>query len=80
MSKKEKQLAKLLSGRSDKGFTFAELATILKSHGYELDRVKGSHHSFVNQDGDIITLPKQRPQMKPIYAKKVRTAIQGQTP
>lgn len=78
MGRSEKHLAKLLSGSSDNAFTFEDLAGLLTRNGWRLDRVKGSHHTFINASGQIITLPRKRPQMKPIYAKTVRNALQNQ--
>jgi predicted RNA binding protein YcfA (HicA-like mRNA interferase family) len=78
MGRDEKQLAKLLSGSSDNAFTFEDLAGLLTRHGWRLDRVKGSHHTFVNATGYVITLPRKRPQMKAVYVKTVRNALQNQ--
>lgn len=41
-----------------KPLTAAEVERILKSYGYTLDRVRGSHHMWVNDAvGKTITVP-----------------------
>ncbi len=43
MTRIAKLYAKLLAGRS---LTFAEFQTLIVAFGFELDRIKGSHHVY----------------------------------
>ena len=45
MSKADKILAKVLSGKQDENIEFADLCNLLTKLGYTM-RQKGSHHSF----------------------------------
>ena len=63
MSKKEKQIARLLSKPKD--FTFKELSSLLKSLGYIEDnkgKTSGSRVAFINPaNSNIIRLDKPHP-------------------
>jgi len=63
MSKKEKQITRLLSKPKD--FTFDELATLLSTLGYKKDnkgKTSGSRVAFVSQrTADVIRLDKPHP-------------------
>ena len=63
MSKKEKQIARLLSKPKD--FTFDELSSLLKSLGYIVDnkgKTSGSRIAFINlSNSNIIRLDKPHP-------------------
>jgi len=63
MSKKDKQIARLLSKPKD--FTFSELSGLLKSLGYIVDnkgRTSGSRVAFFNpKSGSVIRLDKPHP-------------------
>ncbi|MTW85645.1 addiction module toxin, HicA family [Virgibacillus dakarensis] len=56
------------------GIRFNEMMKVLEHHGYILDRVRGSHHQFRNEQGDIITIPKHNP-VKAVYIKDVLKRI-----
>ncbi|PWA06989.1 hypothetical protein DCC39_17125 [Pueribacillus theae] len=56
------------------GIRFSELVKTLEHYGYILDRVRGSHHNFRNEQGDIITIPKHNP-VKAVYIKEVLKRI-----
>jgi hypothetical protein len=45
MSKFEKLLGEILSGRHDKSIRFLELVNLLKALGFS-ERIKGSHHIY----------------------------------
>ncbi|MDQ3636261.1 MAG: type II toxin-antitoxin system HicA family toxin [Acidobacteriota bacterium] len=45
MSKREKLIEKILSGKSDSNIKFEELRKLLLSLGFE-ERIKGSHHIY----------------------------------
>ena len=75
MSKHDKLLARLLSGASDKSFTFAELRSVLLRLGFEQRTPGGSHYTFSHPEvQSILTVPKRKP-LKPIYVKKARALI-----
>jgi len=75
MSKIEKILMLLLSGRSDANFEFAELVNLLERLGFSL-RIKGSHHIFF-KDGieEIINLQPENNKAKSYQVKQVRNLI-----
>ena len=49
---------------------FDELAELLTAYGWELARVRGSHHVFV-KDGAQLTVPHRRPHVLAVYVKRV---------
>lgn len=57
MSKIEKLVKYLLSHPPEARFT--EISYVLKSFGYQEVRVKGSHHVFENNSGNVIVVPKK---------------------
>ena len=57
MSKIAKLIKHLLSHPSEARFT--EISYVLKAFGYQEVRVKGSHHVFENNRGDVIVVPKK---------------------
>lgn len=75
MSKIEKILLLLLSGRSDTNFEFSDLVNLLERLGFAL-RIKGSHHIFFKDDVDeIINLQPEKNKAKPYQVKQVRNLI-----
>lgn len=56
------------------GIRFREITKVLNHFGYIEVRVKGSHHQFQNDDGDLITVPKHEP-VKAVYVKDVLKRI-----
>jgi len=72
MSTAEKALAKILSGNSDKNVSFAELKNALSARGWKLDRIRGSHHSFISPTGELLTVPVHGKVIKPAYVKQAR--------
>jgi predicted RNA binding protein YcfA (HicA-like mRNA interferase family) len=75
MSKFEKLITRLLSGTSDKNFSFADLVNLLESFGFSC-RVKGSHHIFYrNGIDDIINIQAKESKAKPYQVKQVREII-----
>lgn len=59
MSKKQKELARILSKPKD--LRFEELDRILKHCGYTLDRMNGSHAVFVHSELAELTIPAKSP-------------------
>jgi HicA-like toxin of HicAB toxin-antitoxin system len=75
MTKVDKLLNKILSGRSDQNIVFFELCNILKGFGF-VERIKGDHHIFA-KDGiiEIINLQPRGKVAKPYQVKQVRNLI-----
>ena len=46
MTQRDKLIAKIMNGEQDGNITFEELQKFLAAHGYELNRVAGSHFIF----------------------------------
>jgi predicted RNA binding protein YcfA (HicA-like mRNA interferase family) len=57
MSKIAKLIKYLLSRPPEA--RFEEISYVLKAFGYQQVRVKGSHHVFENDEGDVIVVPKK---------------------
>lgn len=75
MSKKEKSLLKLLSGQSDKNFSFNDLIKILEQYQFSV-RIKGSHHIFYKEGvEEIINLQSMDGLAKPYQVKQVRELL-----
>ena len=75
MTKRDKLLAKILSGTSDANIQFDGLCQLLLNLGFE-ERTKGSHHIFTrNGIEEILNLQSKGPQAKPYQVKQVRTVI-----
>jgi predicted RNA binding protein YcfA (HicA-like mRNA interferase family) len=68
----KKLLAKMKN--QPNGMRFEEVAKVLGHHGYEEVRVKGSHHQFRNQDGDLTTVQYGNPVDKS-YVKDILKRI-----
>ena len=41
------------------GIRFEEAQRVLEAKGYRFDRQRGSHCHFVNESGDVISIPKR---------------------
>jgi predicted RNA binding protein YcfA (HicA-like mRNA interferase family) len=54
---------------------FEELRRLLEAYGWELARIRGSHHVFV-RDGAQLTVPHHRPHVLPVYVRQVLALIQ----
>jgi hypothetical protein len=76
MSKFEKLLFKLLSGNSDRNFSFSDLTKILDTYSFSL-RIKGSHHIFYKKGvEEIINLQEgEGGRAKPYQVKQVRELL-----
>ena len=75
MSKKAKLRAKLMSGTSDKGFTFAEAELLLLSAGFVRDGGEGSHHVYRHADGRKAVLVFHGKDIKPAYIRQIRNLL-----
>lgn len=69
MSRREKLLAKIRN--NPRGVSFDELAKLLEWHGFELKRVKGSHHAF-RRGPYVIIVARHKPH---VHVKAVRQAL-----
>lgn len=54
--------------RQPDGIRMAEADRVLTSHGYKLDRQKGSHCHYINTKGDVITIKNETP-LKAVMSK-----------
>ncbi|GEO26675.1 addiction module toxin, HicA family protein [Alicyclobacillus acidoterrestris] len=54
----------------NKSYSSAEIIAILKAHGWELDRIKGSHHWFVNPEKGNPPIPVPHPQKDVPYGTR----------
>ena len=69
MSRHDKTLRKVLSGRNDANLSFADLRGLLKHLGFD-ERVRGDHHIFT-RDGlaEVINLQPKDGQAKPYQVR-----------
>jgi len=75
MSKPEKLLSQVVSGRADANIGFTDLYQLLRRLGFT-ERVRGSHHVY-NRDGveERINLQKSGSKAKPYRVRQVRAVI-----
>ena len=57
--------------RQPNGISPDEAGQVLEHYGYKFDRQNGSHKTYINASGDIQTVPKKRPTIKPVYVKQI---------
>jgi hypothetical protein len=75
MTKHEKMLQRILLGRSDANFAFADLRGLLQDLGFD-ERIRGDHHIFArNGVAEIINLQPIGSKAKPYQVRQVRTII-----
>ena len=72
MSQIEKLIERMKS--QPNGVRPDEAQRVLNFYGYRLDRQRGSHMHFINEDGDVITIPNKNP-LKAIYVKDILERI-----
>ena len=76
MGKGEKLAAKLLSGKSDKNFSFDDLCYVLERAGFHLRRGKGSHRIYYKEGViEIINVQPRNGKAKPYQVKQVRDLL-----
>lgn len=73
MSKKQKELARILSKPKD--LRFEELDRILKHCGYFIDRIHGSHTYYVHLELCALSIPAKSP-VKSCYIEQVLNVIE----
>ena len=81
MAKRDKRLAKMR--QNPKSVSFDDLQKVLEDHGFQLVRIKGSHHVFESTEYDKrLVVPKRNP-VKAGYVKDAIRIIdkisEGQT-
>ncbi|MCY3672032.1 MAG: type II toxin-antitoxin system HicA family toxin [Alphaproteobacteria bacterium] len=75
MTRRERLLEKVLSGRSDAAIRFDDLRRLLLALGFE-ERTRGSHHLFVMQGiVERINLQRDGSHAKPYQLRQVRAII-----
>lgn len=73
MSKREKLLAQFFSFPRE--MSLSDIKKILKWYGFELDRVKGSHHIFTNDEDKIINFPVHDKKVRIDYLKQIAKTL-----
>lgn len=75
MSKPEKLLSQVVSGRADANIGFTDLCQLLRRLGFT-ERVRGSHHVY-SREGveERINLQKSGSKAKPYQVRQVRAVI-----
>lgn len=68
MTRAEKRIYRLLNR---KDATYRAIEALLKSAGYELARIKGSHHVFKRSDGEMLVFPVHNNLVKRCYLKEI---------
>lgn len=53
-----------------KAVSLSEATRVLRAFGWELLRVRGSHHMFI-RDGKELVIPFKRPHILPVYVKQI---------
>ncbi|GBR77611.1 toxin HicA [Candidatus Termititenax dinenymphae] len=72
MSKYEKLVQKILSGKQDNSFSFSDITKLLLAFGFS-ERIKGSHHIYYRTDiVEIINIQPRGAQAKPYQVKQIR--------
>ena len=75
MTRRERLLERILTGRSDAAIRFDDLRQLLRALGFE-ERIRGSHHLFVKRGiADRINLQRDGSHMKPYQLRQVRAII-----
>ncbi|MDR1150002.1 MAG: type II toxin-antitoxin system HicA family toxin [Spirochaetaceae bacterium] len=60
--------------RQPNGISLQEADRVLAAHGYRLDRQKGSHCQYINQNGDVLTVVKKNT-LKKVYVTAILERI-----
>ena len=56
------------------GISYYEAARVLSAKGYRFARQNGSHCHFINESGDVITIPDKNP-LKKVYIVEILERI-----
>jgi predicted RNA binding protein YcfA (HicA-like mRNA interferase family) len=60
--------------RQPNGISPSEADRVLEAYGYRLDRQKGSHCQYINQNGDVLTVASKNP-LKKVYITAILERI-----
>ncbi len=74
MTKREKLLAKILSGKSDANIPFDTTVALLESVGFTL-RIRGDHHVFRKGDYFLNLQPTKERKLKPYQTRQLREVL-----
>lgn len=77
MSKRQKILARLLSG--SKNITFLEFISLLDGYGFELDRIRGSHQIYTHPKvSELIAIqPRRDGKAKPYQLRQFLKLVEA---
>ncbi len=73
MTRKIKQIDKIKANPKD--VKFSDLVILLKEFGFDLKRIKGSHHVY-NRDDVTFIVPVHKNRIKEIYVKRILSLIE----
>ena len=62
--------------RQPNGITPDEADKVLEHYRYRFARQKGSHKSYINENGVIQVVPQRRPTIKSTYIKQILAKIE----
>jgi predicted RNA binding protein YcfA (HicA-like mRNA interferase family) len=75
MTKRQKILAKVLSGSKNIGFS--DFVSLVQGFGFRLSRVNGSHHIFVHEKvRELVNLQEVGGQIKPYQVKQFMNLVE----
>ena len=75
MAKRQKTLAKVLSG--SKNIAFSEFVLLVEGFGFRLSRVSGSHHIFTHANiKKLVNLQEVRGQIKPYQVRQFMNLVE----
>jgi predicted RNA binding protein YcfA (HicA-like mRNA interferase family) len=60
--------------RQPNGIRIEEAEKVLSGYGYRFGRQKGSHRSYINEKGDVMTIKVENP-LKAVYVKDIISRI-----
>lgn len=56
--------------------SFRDIRSLLQSHGWVLERIKGSHHVFTKQGEWPISIPVHRGRVKQVYVREIKKKLE----
>ena len=74
MSKWDKLIEKILSGKTDANLSFEEVSNLLQRLGYRLT-IRGSHHIYKKPEWPALNLQPFGQNVKPYQVKQIRLAL-----
>jgi predicted RNA binding protein YcfA (HicA-like mRNA interferase family) len=61
--------------RQPNGIRMDEADKVLRHFGYRFDRQKGSHRHYIDESGDVLTIPERTPTIKSFYVNEILSRI-----